>query len=233
MNGSTKWRLFKVLGHTVYMTPMFLLIMALLAFQGVNTAQQLLIGLLYLPVLFIGILLHELGHAQMSKKLGFGSSEVMFWGLGGLAINHSARRRTPKESIAVSLAGPAVSLGLGALSAAALYGYAGSFSPPDMLGQFLYLMMGLNLFWGVFNMLPIYPMDGGQATRSFLEIVMKKRRRDVPRLTGIISIVTLVLVLGFASFALRPDIFMLFLALYFGWINVKLIRQGDAQMRWY
>ena len=231
--GSTKWRLFKVLGHTVYMTPVFLVIMALLAFQGVNTASQLLVGLLYLPVLFIGILLHELGHAEMSKRLGFGTSEVMFWGLGGLAINRTARRRTPKESIAISLAGPAVSLLLGAGSAAGLYVWAGGFAPSDMFGQFLYLMMSLNLFWAVFNLLPIYPMDGGQATRSALELVMKKRRRDVTRFTGIISLVTLGLAIGFASVLLRPDLFMLFLALYFGWINVKLIQRGDTQMRWY
>jgi Zn-dependent protease len=231
--GSTKWRLFKVLGHTVYMTPVFLVIMALLAFQGVNTAQQLLVGLLYLPVLFIGILLHELGHAEMSKKLGFGTSEVMFWGLGGLAINRASRRRTPKESIAIALAGPAVSLLLGLASGAGLYAWAGGFSPADMFGQFLYLMMSLNLFWAVFNLLPIYPMDGGQATRSALELVMKRRRKDVPKFTGVISLVTLALALGVASVALRPDLFMVFLALYFGWINVKLIRQGDAQMRWY
>jgi Zn-dependent protease len=102
-----------------------------------------------------------------------------------------------------------------------------------MFGQFLYLMMSLNLFWAVFNLLPIYPMDGGQATRSALELVMKRRRKDVPKFTGVISLVTLALALGVASVALRPDLFMVFLALYFGWINVKLIRQGDAQMRWY
>ena len=128
---------------------------------------------------------------------------------------------------------PAVSLLLGAGSAAGLYAWAGGFSPSDMFGQFLYLMMSLNLFWAVFNLLPIYPMDGGQATRSALELLMKKRRKDVTRVTGIISLVTLVLALGFASVVLRPDLFMLFLALYFGWINVKLIQRGDAQMRWY
>jgi Zn-dependent protease len=231
MFGDKRWYLFSVAGNPVYVTPSFLLILAMFVGMGVQTAEQLLTGLLWIPILFISILLHELGHAFASRALGYGKSQILFWGLGGLAINNYAGRRSPKNSILISLAGPAASLILALASGAVLYAVEGGLSTTGLWGVFLWKMFSMNMFWAVFNLLPIYPMDGGQAMRSGFEMIFKSHSKAT-RLTGIVSIVTLIVAVVFAQFALRGlGMFTIFLALYFGYLNYKLI-QGQGQ-RWY
>ncbi|MEC9396717.1 MAG: site-2 protease family protein [Myxococcota bacterium] len=231
MFGDKRWYLFSVAGNPVYVTPSFLLILAMFVGMGVQTAEQLLVGLLWVPILFISILLHELGHAFASRALGYGKSQILFWGLGGLAINNYTGRRSPKNSILVSLAGPAASLILALISGAVLYVVEGGLSTTGLWGVFLWKMFSMNMFWAVFNLLPIYPMDGGQAMRSGFEMIFKNHSKAT-RLTGIVSIVTLIIAVVFAQFALRGlGMFTIFLALYFGYLNYKLI-QGQGQ-RWY
>ncbi len=226
-----RWYLFTIFGNKVYMTASFLLIMVFFVGMGVRTAEELLVGLLWIPVLFIGILWHELGHALMSRQLGFGNSKIVFWGMGGLAINEYSGRRSPKKGIAISLAGPAASLLLAGISWGVLYAVQGGMAATGMLTQFLSLMFTVNLFWAIFNMLPIYPMDGGQAMREGLKIGLKSTSK-ANKTTGIISIVTIVLTLG-ASMVLfnTTGIFLLFLAAYFAYLNWNLIQSGRTQ-RW-
>ena len=229
--GGKRFYLFSVAGNKVFITPSFLFILALFVGMGVQTAEQLMVGLLWIPILFISILLHELGDAFASRALGYGNSDVVFWGLGGLAINAYGGRRSPKKSILISLAGPAASLALAAISGGALFAVEGGFSTTGMLGVFLWKMFSMNMFWAVFNLLPIYPMDGGQAMRSGFEILFKSHAKAT-RITGIVSIVTLILSVILAQFVFRGlGMFTIFLALYFGYLNYQLI-QGQ-QRRWY
>lgn len=224
---NNKWRLFSLFGHQVSLTPSFLLVCAVLAFWGVNSLAGLLSGALIIPVLFIGILWHELGHAAASKKFGYGHSEIMFWGLGGVAINRYQGRRDNKHSIAISLAGPAASAVLGAASAGALYAYTGAFSSgPTLLGEFLYLMMTLNVFWAIFNLLPIHPMDGGQATLSGLKIVLKNTQKAI-KFTAYISFAAILVGLGGYSFLIgRVDVTIGLFGAYFAYMNYKMLREG-------
>lgn len=214
------------------MTPSFLIICVVLALMGVNTPKQLLIGSLIIPVLFIGILLHELGHATASKKFGYGNSEILFWGLGGVAINRYRNMRDHKKNIAISLAGPAVSLILGVVSGVLLYVVEGGLSATGYLGEFLQLMMVLNLFWAVFNMLPIHPMDGGQATMSLLKLVTKNSQKAI-KYTAYISFAAIIGGLGLYAVLFRttPTMMLIFFALYFAYMNWRMLKEGrEVQM---
>ena len=227
----TRWHLFTIAGHPVYMTPSFLLIMAVFVFSGVRTSADLLPALMWAPVLFFGILWHELGHATASKAFGYGRSTILFWGLGGLAINAFQGRRTPLKSLGVSLAGPAASLILALASGGALMAYTGGFAAQDLLGEFLRLSMVANLFWAVFNMLPIYPMDGGQAVMHGVEAVTTSPRKAAV-ITGYLGIVAiLVTVLGAKLLGWGVGVFTLLMATYFGYLNWKLTQTGRPQ-RW-
>ncbi len=230
MFGQKRWRLFRLLGNDVYMTPSFLVVLVIFALIGVNNLQQLQSGLLWIPILFIGVLLHELGHAIASHRLGYGNSEIVFWGLGGLAINRYAGRRDPRKQIAIALAGPLVSLLLGVASGGALYALEGGITYTSYFGQFLYLMMWVNLVWAVFNMLPIHPMDGGQATLNALRLMLKKERQAI-RWTAYLSLGALALSLvGYSAyFKTAPSLFLILLAAYFGYMNVQLLRDGTIR----
>lgn len=222
-----KWRLFSIFGHPVYMTPSFLIICVVLALINVNTPRQLLVGSLIIPVLFIGILLHELGHATASKKFGYGTSEILFWGLGGVAINRYRSFRDHKKNIAISLAGPAVSFLLGIVSGVALYAVEGGLSATGMLGEFFQLMMVLNLFWAVFNILPIHPMDGGQATMSLLKLTTKNSQKAI-KYTAYISFAAIIagLVLYTVVVKATPTLMLMFFAAYFAYMNYKMLKEG-------
>lgn len=230
MFGDKRWYLFTLMGNKVYMTLSFIIISLVFAMSGVRTADHLLVGLLWLPVLFLGILLHELGHAIASKRLGYGQSEILFWGLGGLAINRYRGARKSKHQIIISLAGPFVSFLLAVISLGVLFVLEGSFSATGYFAKFWEVMALANGFWAIFNLLPIYPMDGGQALSSALMIAMKDRSKAL-HATGIISMVTIVGALSVSAFVFRqsPGIFLILLALYFGYLNWKLIQTRQPQ----
>ncbi len=216
-----RWHLFTAGGHPVYMDATFLILMAFFAFSNVNTSAQLLTGLLWIPVLFVSVLWHELGHAAATRGFGYGNSMIVLGGMGGVAISEGKVRARPIHSMLISLAGPAASFLLAAISAGALYAVAGGFTFTNIGEQALYLSAVANVFWGAFNLLPIYPMDGGQAVQYGLMAALKQRRRAV-QITVIVSAITLVAALFLAFTQLRAGSMTILFGLYFAWLNWQL-----------
>jgi membrane-associated protease RseP (regulator of RpoE activity) len=166
------WRMF---GIHVRVHPLFWLVACLL---GADWLQQGGVGYLALWVgcMFVSILVHELGHVCMGRAFGT-SSHIVLYGLGGLAIGSSDQPRR-WQRIAVSFAGPLA----GFLLLGAVLGVRMLVFPPredglpymsyDMPEGMWLLYLGfrmlvwMNLFWGILNLLPIYPLDGGQISRE-------------------------------------------------------------------
>lgn len=119
---------------------------------------------------FFSILIHELGHAWCMRAFG-GRAAIMLHGLGGFAV--SDRRFKRAQEIAVSLAGPVVQILFGLSFVAFLmarFDYSSITElqrglPYKELGVFdnwLIDVIQVSLIWGIFNLIPIFPMDGGQ-----------------------------------------------------------------------
>jgi len=151
--------------------------------------------LVLVVVFFISILVHELGHTFAFRMFGIPSRILLYW-LGGLAIPdaggawsiRSKQSLTSNQQILVSLAGPffgfclaGVFIGLVYLLGGEIKVLTGSFMPtlvPDLRNtslagngaMFIFLFMGMwvNVFWNVLNLAPVFPLDGGQATRELL-----------------------------------------------------------------
>lgn len=107
---------------------------------------------------FGSVLLHELGHALMARRLGVPVSDIELHFFGG-AARMTEQPRTPGDEIAIAAAGPAVSfalaglgLGLAALTGATVFG----------------LLAIVNLIIGAFNLIPAFPSDGGRILRALL-----------------------------------------------------------------
>lgn len=156
------WKILNIFGIPVYMEPMFLAFMALIFFlysgDSVNVPRT---GLLCF-IIFISILVHELGHALVSKMVGCDSIRIALVMFGGYAT-HSPTTRG--KSLVISLAGPAFGFTLG-IAALAFY-YLGA--PRFEIGRkdatifVLETLILINFFWSFFNLIPIHPLDGGQA----------------------------------------------------------------------
>jgi len=150
----------RLFGTNVYLSPGFLLLLGLYFWRfGAGYAAVFSVAII------VSLLVHEFGHVFAVKWFLKSESRVLLWMLGGLCI-HEPTRDTRKQ-IGISLMGPAFGFVLGALSFLAT-----AFAPataPDSLRQFLAIMIFVNVFWTAINLLPIQPLDGGQALRAALE----------------------------------------------------------------
>ena len=184
--------------------PYFWLTTALL---GLNTRRSGIDILIYLlswtAIVFVSILVHELGHVLMGRYFG-SRGHIILTGMCGLAIGSSDLPRRGQR-IAVLLAGPGAGILLAALIAGLFWLYNPAVTlfllgslvgvqvrlgldvefPPD-LGLFVvHNMLWINIFWGLVNLLPIWPLDGGQISR---EICQSYRGREGLRLSMQISL---------------------------------------------
>ncbi len=162
--------------------PSFWLVSVLLGWEP----EHLDYVFLWVMCLFVSIVVHELGHALVAEALGWPAEIVLYFG-GGLTFSQRHSRRTPWREMAVALAGPFAGFGLFALVVVVEY----FLLPPRMLAAYPYLRFALaqlvwiNLYWGLVNLLPVLPLDGGNVCRSLLELC---RVRDPQRLACQISV---------------------------------------------
>src|SRR5262249_29872813 len=117
-------------------------------------------------VLFGVVLLHELGHSLMARRLGVHVVDITLWPLGGLARMAEIPESSRVEGL-IAIAGPAVNfalagLGLGALPPRPLQ------RAPAWLSHLWLPFLGVNLFMGTFNLIPAFPADGGRLLRAWL-----------------------------------------------------------------
>src|SRR3954469_16245109 len=151
----TSWRLGRVLGFPVEINLSFVLLLAavLLGYGGVGGGVG---GLVVVGVVFGSVLLHELGHALVARRLGVHVSGIELSFFGG-AAKMVQMPRSASHEVAIAAAGPAVSLMLGGagLGLGALL-HVAPFGP-------LFGMIGwINLVLAGFNLIPALPMDGGR-----------------------------------------------------------------------
>lgn len=118
------------------------------------------------------IIAHELGHSLVAQRHEVGVTGITLFALGGVA-KLEREPDTPRAAAHIALAGPAVSvaIGAGALATAAI---AGSIGASGLVIAGLTWLGLINISLAVFNMLPALPLDGGRA----LQAAMWKRSGD-------------------------------------------------------
>ncbi|MDO8614495.1 MAG: site-2 protease family protein [Dehalococcoidia bacterium] len=116
---------------------------------------------------FSSILLHELSHSLMAKRLGLPVTSITLFIFGGVSAL-GAEPSSARQEFQVAIVGPLTSFLLGGLFGllaliAWRYDYSGR--PPAAIAEYLAI---INVAVGVFNMLPGFPLDGGRVLRSAL-----------------------------------------------------------------
>jgi Zn-dependent protease/CBS domain-containing protein len=142
---------------------------------GVDAAWQ---GTIFIVLLFLCVLLHELGHVFAARRYGVKTRDVTLWPFGGIASMERMPDK-PSQELIVALAGPAVNV----VIAAALLLWLGPRLDPQNLTQIenpavsmAAKVAGANIILVVFNMIPAFPMDGGRVLRALLAMRMGNAR---------------------------------------------------------
>ena len=182
---------FQLFGIPVRIHPFFWLAGILLGASGSSfTSRDAMIGMLmWVGVLFFSILVHELGHAFTMRYYG-ASPRIVLYMMGGLAIAEQSpfgnefynRTRQPWNAIKIAFAGPAAGFVFAAIVIGLVYLAGGSvrsemykivvpmFFVRDIANPYLTLLVTyllyFNIYWGLVNLLPVYPLDGGQISRE-------------------------------------------------------------------
>jgi Zn-dependent protease len=146
--------------------------------------------------LFLIVLTHEYGHALACRQVGGRANQIVLWPLGGVAYVDPPQR--PGATLWSIAAGPLVNVALFPF----LFAFVSMTTPwqhsrPDLY-RFAVALMVIDVALFVFNILPIYPLDGGQILRSLLWFVIGRARSlTVATLLGLVGIA------GLALFAIR------------------------------
>ena len=179
---------FSIAGIPVRVHPLFWLIALLL-----GSSTDLLQLPIWVFVVFVSILIHELGHALAMRRYGQPSRIILHFA-GGLTVpepvswgsgwaNVSLR---PNQEIFISLAGPGAGFLLAALVVVGATISGGSIITNWLFGVIplpvaalmpiggrilsllVTMLLWVNIFWGLINLLPVYPLDGGNVSRYLL-----------------------------------------------------------------
>jgi Zn-dependent protease len=190
------WRLGRVFGFPVEINLSFLLLLAV-----VFVAYGGLAGVLVVGLAFGSVLLHELGHALVARRLGVHVSGIELSFFGGAAKMVQMPRKADHE-IAIAAAGPAVSLMLGGAGLG-----LGLLLHATPFGPFFGMIGWINLVLAGFNLIPALPMDGGRILRALLA-----RKMDYVRATDVAVSVSRVFAVGFGILGLMGAFQLLVLA---------------------
>lgn len=168
---------------------------------------------LWLPVswviaIFASVLIHELAHAYVANSKGwqvYGIRVDLFTGSASVDTNIHER-----DSIPVVAAGPLSNLLL-VIFCIPLYMVFAETNP--IAGDFINDLFIINLLMFIFNILPIYPMDGGRLLKDFLFLKMKSNRRLAKKIAGSVSLLFSIALLVY-SISISAIILVVFSCLF-------------------
>jgi stage IV sporulation protein FB len=189
-----------------------------------------LIGtLIWIAVIFISVLVHEIGHALAACKIGL-NPRIELIAFGGLT-HYAGQGLSIGRQFFVVVMGPLFGFLL-YIAALLLSKFIGATN--TILVQSLGLLQMVNLFWTVANLIPVLPLDGGQMLRLGLEAFNKSRGRCYALLVSFVFAFALSIVFFFNQMLLFGAFFFMFAYQnYMEWKNEKetIPHQGTANLK--
>ena len=177
--------------------------------SNVRNYHHIFYNIIEYLTLFAIVTAHEFGHALACRSVGGRADRILLWPLGGVAYVDPPNR--PGAHLWSIAAGPLVNVVLApvTLLASAYIGVLFPESPRD-LRMYFETVAYINLVLLIFNMLPIYPLDGGQIVRSLLWYVIGPVRSL--SVSAILGMVGAVVVIGLAVWA--QNVWLIVLAVF-------------------
>ncbi|WP_406796175.1 MULTISPECIES: M50 family metallopeptidase [Brevibacillus] len=148
-----------------------------LLFWGVIGLSVVTGHFLEVITLFVIVLIHELGHVAMARELGWTVKEVQLLPFGGVATMEDSYATDPLDEIVVALAGPFLNMVM--MAASYLFWFMGIWTE-----EWARFFLVSNLTIALFNLLPIWPLDGGRILLAVLCWFMSYRQATMISMTG-------------------------------------------------
>lgn len=171
---------FSLFGIPIRVHPLFWVVSAFMGWSPSDPKMTLI----WIACVFVSILIHELGHAVMAKHFGW-PPEIVLYHFGGLAMFQPYSGMTTRRSIIVSAAGPLAGFGLYGLVYLFLIvsvrlALWNNFSAESLkyIDRAFSNLLFINLYWGLINLAPVLPLDGGHICEDICKAV-KRYRGDV------------------------------------------------------
>lgn len=210
----TRIEIARIAGIPIYLDMMFVLVLLVFTYPYFTSGstQAMSAGFVIIVGLLLSILLHELGHAFAGRLFRAHVSHIELTGLGGLAHFERSLPRSVFARSVIYLAGPAVNLGLwlGLDWLVVEAAEAGN----RILAQPFAVLAWANLVLMVFNLLPAYPLDGGQTLDAWLGAILGPVWS-----VRIVASLGLVCAAGLVYLAFPRSIFLLLVALFLAMTN--------------
>jgi Zn-dependent protease len=182
----------------------------------------------WMGVVFVSVLIHELGHATVG--VGFGlEPRIDLHGMGGTTSWAVTKTLSTGRRVAISLAGPTAGFAFAAL---AVLAWRSGALPRTHLGAMAYGdLLRVNLGWGVLNLLPMLPLDGGNVLALLLGAATKGRGERPAHVVSIVvalaSAIAAMFTLGWWPALLAAS----FVASNWRGLQAIAAREHDAPMR--
>src|SRR5262245_16594046 len=164
------WKIARILGIDLALHWTFWLLPIWVIFTwDDSSAMPLWMNLLLVGCLFVCVVLHEFGHALTARQFGIGTRSITLSPLGGIAQLDRMSQK-PWEEFWIAIAGPLVNVAIAlVLGVAVAWSYVLNPALVGTLGwQFLSVLLAMNIGLVIFNLLPVFPMDGGRVLRAIL-----------------------------------------------------------------
>ncbi|MCE9644836.1 MAG: M50 family metallopeptidase [Chloroflexi bacterium] len=204
--------------------------------------RETVVAFLWLAGFILSIFLHELGHALTAQLAGVEVKSIVLWLLGGFT-NLTRKAEKPSHNLAIFSAGPLVNMLLAFLFVFFFMIVSFGILPNvHVVDTFLWLqtinnlafsLALVNLILIVFNLLPIYPLDGGNILHAAMEMAFDRPKADL-----ITLIISLPILLGLFAFGLLTRDYLLlvsclFIALATSTLNRPLLRRMNLALNYF
>ncbi len=227
---------FTLAGVPVRVHPWFWIVSALMGLS--NDAKAVMI---WVAVVFVSVLAHELGHVAAFRTFG-APAEVVLYSFGGLTVPLRGFNRTSFRDVVISAAGPFAGFAFAVLIVAGVVAAGGEvffrtylYVIPDVnvlmsrvgygyTDMALNDLLFVNIYWGLVNLLPVLPLDGGHIARG---VLMHRDPTRGLRHAMMLSAACGVGVAGLALYSGRTYLFFLFALL-----AINSIQNLEKNRRW-
>lgn len=212
MNAGPGWQ-FHLFGFPVRVHVSFWIVSALLGLSILNP----LFTIMWVAVVFVSVLIHEMGHAVASQSLDM-EPQIMLYAMGGLTISQRPRILSYPQEIMISLAGPIA----GFLTGLMVY-FLGKLLPlgaSTWLFNLYFQLLWVNIGWGIINLIPMLPLDGGNVMQSLVHWIKSPYDNRTPLVFSVaVGIIAMI-----ASLILLRSLYIALLAAWFTYNNYMALQ---------